>query len=378
MNSAAPSPSLVHVANQKDSFTDGKTISPFFQVMYDITDDVELSLGARYTDETKDSEFVHPYNNPGLGGIWRTNEVASADQSFEEWSPEATLSWQITDDVLGYVGYKTAYKSGGFSNSGIYSADFMGGSESDFTFDPETAKGFEAGIKSTLLDNQVRLNFTAYAYEYEDLQVDFFNSPTFAFITLNAGSATTKGFEVDTEFAPNAAPGLTLRGSLAYNKARYDDFIAPCWAGQTAGMGCNTTVPGTNGTPGQDISDEPTAMAPDWSASFGIAYDNNFSNGWEYGMGVDGVYTDEHNASGFANPHAARDAYTTYNASLYLAGIDREWEVQLLGKNLTNEHIVSGVVDGPSTPAPGGAYADQLGFTSLPRTVAVQLTYRFQ
>ncbi|BFM08294.1 TonB-dependent receptor [Halioxenophilus aromaticivorans] len=377
MNSLAPDPSLVHVANQKSSFTDGETISPFFQLMFDVSETVELSLGARYSDETKESEFVHPYNNPGLGGIWRTNEVAVGDQEFTEWSPEATLSWQINDDVLGYVAYKTAYKSGGFSNSGIYSADFMGGSESDFTFDPETAEGLEAGLKSTLMENQLRLNFTVYAYEYEDLQVDFFNSPTFAFITLNAGAATTQGFEFDTEYAPYAIPGLSVRSTVAYNKALYDNFIAPCWAGQTAELGCNTTVPGTNGTPGQDISDEPTAMAPDWTFSLGINYDNTLENGWEYGISADALYTDETNPSAFANPYAQRDAYTTLNASMYLAGVDRQWQLQLLGKNLTDEHIVSGVVDGPSTPVAGGEYADQLGFTSLPRTVAVQLTYRF-
>ncbi|MFU8762964.1 MAG: TonB-dependent receptor [Haliea sp.] len=377
-NSAAPDPSLVHVASVKDSFTDGETISPFFELTYDLTDTITVSGGARYTDETKESEFVHPYNNPGLGGIWRENELAFGDQSFYEWSPEATVSWQASEDIMVYVAYKTAYKSGGFSNSGIYSADFMGGSASDFTFDPETAEGFEAGIKSTLLDRQLRLNATVYSYEYDDLQVDFFNSPTFAFITLNAGKATTQGLEFDAEYAPFNLGGLTLRGTLAYNEAEYDDFIAPCWAGQTVAQGCNTSVPGTNGTPGQDITGQPTAMAPEWSASFGINYDGMMANGMGYGIGIDGIYSDEYNASGFANPNAMRDSYTTLNASIYLSGRDDLWELQLLGKNLTDEHIVSGVVDGPSTPLPGGVYADQMGFTSLPRTVALQLTVRFR
>jgi iron complex outermembrane recepter protein len=377
-NSAVSDPSLVHVASVKDSFTDGETISPFFELTYDLTDTITVSGGARYTDETKESEFVHPYNNPGLGGIWRENELAFGDQSFYELSPEATVSWQASEDIMVYVAYKTAYKSGGFSNSGIYSADFMGGSESDFTFDPETAEGFEAGIKSTLLDRQLRLNATVYSYEYDDLQVDFFNSPTFAFITLNAGKATTQGLEFDAEYAPFNLGGLTLRGTLAYNEAEYDDFIAPCWAGQTAAQGCNTVVPGTNGTPGQDITGQPTAMAPEWSASFGINYDGMMANGMSYGIGIDGIYSDEYNASGFANPNAMRDSYTTLNASIYLGGRDDLWELQLLGKNLTDEHIVSGVVDGPSTPLPGGVYADQMGFTSLPRTVALQLTVRFR
>jgi outer membrane receptor protein involved in Fe transport len=375
INTDAPDPSLVYVGSQKSSTTDGKTISPFFQATIDLSSDLEMSFGARYSDETKDSQFVHPYNNPGLAGLWRTGEVATADQSFEEWSPEATISWQASNDVLVYAAYKTAYKSGGFSNSGIYS---VSGNVEDFTFDPETAEGFEAGIKSTLLDNQLRLNFTVYSYTYEDLQVDFFNSPSFAFITLNAGEANTEGFEVDAEFAPHSITGLTLRGSIANNQAEYDNFIAPCWAGQTTAQGCNTTVPTTNGTPGQDISGQSTAMAPEWSASFGLSYDGLMDNGWGYGVAIDGIYSDEYTASGFANPNAMRDAYTTVNASLSLSGVDDVWQVQLLAKNLTDEHVVSGVVDGPSTPIAGGEYADQIGFTSLPRTLALQLTYRFR
>ena len=171
---------------------------------------------------------------------------------------------------------------------------------------------------------------------------------------------------------------MSIRGSLAYNQAEYDNFIAPCWAGQTAALGCSTTVPGTNGTPGQDISGASTAMAPEWAASFGITYDGFIGNGMGYGVALDGIYSDEYNASGFNNPHAMRDAYTTLNASVYLAGADDSWELKLLGKNLTDEHIISGVVDGPSTPVAGGEYADQIGFTSLPRSLALQLTYRFR
>jgi outer membrane receptor protein involved in Fe transport len=380
-NTAAPDPSLVYVASQKDSFTDGRTISPFAELTIAVAEDLELSLGARYTDEQKDSEFVHPYNNGGLGGIWRQGEVAIGDQDFTEFSPEATLTWQINNDVMGYVAYKTAYKSGGFSNSGIYSAEFMGGAASDFMFEPETVDGFEVGVKSTLLDNQLRLNVTAYSYTYDDLQVDFFNSPSFAFLTLNAGEATTEGLEIDAEYAPYSAPNLSLRGSLSLNNAEYDNFIAPCWAGQSEALGCDTIVTGTTSTPGQDLSGQSTAMAPELSGSLGLSYDSALTADIDYGFAVDAIYSDDYNASGFANPHAARDAYTTLDATFYLAGSDGAWELKLLGKNLTDEHIVSGVVDGPSTPvdpAASGAYADQMGFTSLPRTVALQLSYKIQ
>ncbi len=368
-------PWQVYTANSKDSSTDGETFSPFFQFMLQPREDIEITVGARYTEEEKDSSFVHPYMNVALRGLWRNQEPLSAQQKFDEWSPEATIRWDVTEETSVYLAYKTGYKSGGFSNSGLFSSEALGGSVNDFLFEPETAKGYEFGVKSTLLDNQMRLSFTAYSYDYEDLQVDFFNAPVFQFITLNAGESTTEGFEAEGEFAPHALPGLSLRGSIAYNKSEYEDFISPCWAGQTAAQGCNLVVEGT-GAAGQDISGEPTAMAPEWSACLGISYQYEFGNGMSAGITLDAMYSDDYNASGFANPHAMRDSYTTLNGNVFVAGSEDRWELMLIGKNLTDEHIISGVIDGPSTGS-AGVFADQIGFTANPRTLAMQLTVRF-
>jgi outer membrane receptor protein involved in Fe transport len=140
-------PSQRYQGTSKVSNTDGETISPFVQLIWELTANLEATVGARYTDETKDSVFSQPYNNPALTFIFRPADapdglgVVAADQSFDDVSPEATLTWRPTDDVMVYGAYKTAYKSGGFSNSGINSAfrttpeDVTG----DFVFDPEQA-----------------------------------------------------------------------------------------------------------------------------------------------------------------------------------------------------------------------------------------------
>jgi len=364
-----------YVATSKEGSTDGETISPFFQGMIAITDDVELTFGARYTKETKKSKFIQPIVHPFLATLWVEGEEVVGDQEFEEWAPEATINWNVSPDVMLFASYKTGYKSGGFSISGLYST-FAGTSpEDDFLFEPETSKGFEAGVKSTLFNNKMHLNATIYSYEYKDLQVDFFNSAVFAFTTLNAGSAETQGIEIESEYAPDMVEGLILRGALNYNNAEYKDFIAPCWSGQTAAQGCNTIVPGTSAA-GQDISGESTSMAPEITASVSIDYETSLSNGMGFGISTNAQYIDETNPSGFANPHAVRDDYITVDASIRLMSADDRWEVSLLGKNLTNELVINGVVDGPSTGS-AGSYADQIGFGGLPRTVTLQLLGRF-
>ncbi len=373
LNSNAPRPEFFAASVTKNGFTEGQTLSPFAQVLVDITEDIELSAGVRYTSEEKDSFFVHPYLNPGVAALWRENQPLSAGQDFEDWSPEATLTWRVTPDLTLYGAYKTAYKSGGFSISGLYSA---AGNIDDFLFAPETVEGGEIGAKSTLLDGQMRLNATAYWYTFNDLQVDFFNAPVFAFTTLNAGKARTRGAELESEYAPGFLPGVTLRGSVAFNDAEYRDFIAPCWGGQTPAQGCTLIVPGTVATPGQDISGKRTTVAPEWSLSYGAAYEGEIG-GFAWGAALDGVYSGDYLASTVASPNTARDAYATLNLSAHVGAPDGRWDLALIAKNLTNELIVSGGGDAPNTPLVGQPFADQIGLASNPRTIAMQLTVKY-
>jgi outer membrane receptor protein involved in Fe transport len=372
-----------YLATTKNSFTKGKTFAVFGQLTWKIVPELELAGGVRYTHETKNSFFTQPYNNPGLTSIFRPQDdpdglgEVQAKQTFNNWSPEATLTYKPNSNLLIYGAYKTAYKSGGFSNGGInskFSADPLG----DLTFAPEKARGFEAGIKSTLADNQLRLNLTAFAYKYLDLQVDFFNSPIFAFQTLTA-DAKTRGVELEFEFAPRAVEGLNLHGSINYTKANYTDFAqAPCYAGQTIAEGC-TLIGGLSAR--QNLDGAPLAVAPKWTGNLGISYDAPVNDSLKFGINLDARFSGSYLASGFGNPDSRQGSYMTLDAGLRFGAADDNWEIAVIGKNLTNKFYVSGVVDGPSTGAgtgtASGLHADQLGFGNLPRTVRVQVTKRF-
>lgn len=383
LRNSAAAPQNEFLATTKNSFTTGQTFSVFGQVTFDITPELELAAGGRYTDETKDSFFTQPYNNPGLTFIFRDQnsvdglgEVA-ASQSFEDFAPEVTLSYKPNADLLLFGAYKTGYKSGGFSNGGINSA-FSPDPLGDLTFDPETVEGFEFGVKSTLAANQLRLNLTLFTYDYSDLQVDFFNSPIFAFQTLTA-DARTRGAEVDFEYAPNAIDGLNLRGAINYTDAQYTDFpLAPCFAGQTIAEGC-TLVGGLSAR--QDLGGTPLSVAPEWTGTLGAAYTAPVGDSFELGLNADARYSDSYLASGFGNSLSEQDSYVTLDAGIRFGAADGNWQIAVIGKNLTNEFYVTGAVDGPSTGSgtgtASGVRADQLGFGNLPRTVQVELTKRF-
>lgn len=367
-----------YVTFQKNSQTTGETLAGFGQVTWKLTDTLEAAGGVRYTHETKDSYFVQPYVNAAYAGVFVPNVYARASQTFNNWSPEATLTWKPQRGLMFYAAYKSAYKSGGFSNSGIYSG-LSANPVDDFTFAPEKARGFEIGAKTTLLDNQLRFNVGLYSYKYTDLQVDFFNSQIFAFQTYNAGAATTKGVEVDFEFAPRALDGFTIQGALNYNKARYKDFLAPCFSGQTIAEGC--TLTGASGAPFQDLSGKPAANAPEWTGSLGVRYESAIGSGLKFGLSADARYSDSYIVSAFGNPYSRIGSYVQLDAGVRFGSEDDHWEIALIGKNLTNRFYVSGVADGPSTGSgtgtAAGVHADELGFAALPRTVQIQFIGRF-
>lgn len=365
-------PETRYVAFGKESFTNGETISPFGQVTLTPISTVEIAAGARYTHETKKSQFVQ---NTALLANYVVNVPVFSNQKFTDLSPEATITWKPTNHLTIYGAYKTAYKSGGFSNS---SAFLVTSRPQDLSFGPEKARGFEAGLKAILLDRQLRFDLTAYNFVYKNLQIDFFNGQSFAFITTNAGSARTKGIELQGEFAPRSVPGLSITASVNYNRARYVDFIAPCYNGQAPSAGCNTTA---FGGLGQNLSGVETSVAPKWTAALGTGYDRKLESGLVLGLSANARYSSSYLGSGFGNPISRQPKYVAVDASARIGAEDESWRVALIGKNLTNQFWISGSLDAPSTGrgtgTETGRLSDQRGFANVPRTVQLQVTLRY-
>lgn len=358
-------PAFRYLGFAKDSGTTDETIAGYGQAILKVIPDVELTAGVRYTHETKDSYFVQPYVNAALQGAFLQDQRFTANQTFKNWSPEFTATWKPTQDLTAYLAYKTGFKSGGFSNTAIQSAF---GSQEDFAFDPEKVRGVEGGVKGMLFDRQIRYSLGAYYYKFSDLQIDFFNSTTVSFVTTNAGSAKVRGVELELEYAPRAVSGLDFKLSANYNKARYADYLAPCYAGQSAGQGCTLVV---NGVPYQSLDGKPTANAPAWSGALAVNYETAIGGGLATALGVNARYSDSYLASPFYNTVARQGSYVSLDASVRVKTEDDRYELALIGKNLTNRFIINGTIDVVGTTR------DQAGLVGLPRTVQLQGTVRF-
>lgn len=374
-NSAEPD--VDYISNRKDSTTKGETLAGYGQIIWKVVPTVELNAGVRYTHETKDSDFIQTYSNPGLiPFIYIPGVPVAAKQTWNKWSPEVTLSWRPSSNITVYGGYKTGYKSGGFSNSGILGASTPPGG---LEFAPETAKGFEGGVKTTLFDNQFRFNVGFYRYTYRDLQIDFWNSAILTLITTNAGSAVTKGIEIEAQWSPRSIPGLDVHGTLNFNKANYRNYEGPCWTGQTILEGCS--IIGPAGALYQDLSGKPTANAPKWTASLGASYNFPIQENLEARLSVDSRYSARYNFSSVYDPSAFQKSYVVVDATASIATSDNRWEFAIIGKNLTNKRFISAdwaVTNvGGGTGTNIGTRADLIGFGNIPRTVEARVTWRY-
>ena len=371
-----------YISYAKLSQTKGETLSAYGQAIWKIVPTLEATAGVRYIHETKDSFFTQPYVNALLTGLFRPQSAAVngtllGNQTFNDWSPDITLSWKPSPGIMIYGGYKNAYKSGGFSNSAINSALATNPAQ-DLQFNPEKGRGFETGIKTTFADRQVRFNVSAYSFGYTNLQIDYFNAQIFAYVTYNAGRARSKGIETEFEFAPRAVEGLSLHGTLNYNKSKYTSFIAPCYSGQSIALGCTMLI---GGVQFQDLGGVETANAPKWTATAGVSYDTPVGNGFKLGLNVDTRYSDSYLGSSFGDPRTRQKSYAVLDAGIRFGAENDRWQVALIGKNLTNHYYLIGggtaPLTGSGTGTAGGVGGDILGYGSFPRTVRVQLSVKY-
>ena len=152
------------------------------------------------------------------------------------------MSWQPTDNALGYFRVSRGYKGGGMTQ-------FLGSGTAN-TYDPETTWSFELGTKAFLLDDRLSFEAAAFYIDWKDQQVLQFVGPGIGRNVTNAGTSTSRGFEVATTAQLTPEFGLSL--GYGYLDARFDSFVDP--------------------VTGEDFSDNDVPFAPRHSANVAARY----------------------------------------------------------------------------------------------------------
>jgi iron complex outermembrane recepter protein len=339
-------------------YLDGKQETDYYaiygQATWTVTDKFSINAGARWQKEEKDAHVKQWVNDPSpsiISIILSPADVSAdnLDRDAEEVTWSVTPQYFLTDDTMLYLTVAHGFKSGGF-NTG-----FGGVAIADREFDDEDIMHYEGGVKTELLDGNVRLAGSVFYTEYDDYQDAAFVGGQFT--VGNAEKAELKGVEL--EGTALLTENLTADFAVSYASFEYDENTSgQCYPGRASD---STTNPGAC-----DLSGENPINAPEWKSHIGLTYEQPVSWGDAYAR-VDWSWTDEYNTSFSADPRLKQDSYSWVNAR-----IGTRWnslEFVLWGDNLTDEDVVS--VDAVANIYAGdGSYQS---FLMPPRSYGVTL-----
>lgn len=365
-------------------WVDSRTYAVFGQLTYDFTDQFQLAAGGRYSDEKRDLQVFSLVLNRFVEDLMAVKSVRS-----KKFTPEVTFTYKPNPDTNLFVTYKKGTKSGGFSLPAINAPPYNG---DDLSFRDENAQGIEGGIKTLLIGGALRFDLTGYWYKYKDLQVTTYDPVALSTGTVNAARMKTYGVQLNANYSPRTVPGFNIGASINYGHARFSEYLAPCWIGQTISAGCdldglgNPLAPGaTSGGLLQDLSGRQPTAAPDWAGNIRANYDFPISAaGTMLGVSFIANYSDSFESLYSQPVNSRQKSYANLDATLRLFNDDKGWELALIGKNLTDQLRARWAVESPGSPgvAPGtgtsgpGTGADLLAITNAPRTIMLRLTLK--
>lgn len=183
----------------------------FGEGYYDVSDDVKVTLGLRYTEDRKTNVNAPiGFLTPGSGiPAGATTQHAS----FKELTGRFTVDWKATDDMLVYASAARGYKGGGFNPE----ATITGFPEK---FDPEFINALELGMKSSVFDGRGTLNLNGFYYDYAGYQISRIQNNSI--ITENV-DAEIYGLELETAFA--VTDSFTLNANVGYLNTAVADGV---------------------------------------------------------------------------------------------------------------------------------------------------------
>lgn len=267
------------------------------------------------------------------------------DISFNNLSPEATLSYQPDRNLNFYISHKQGFLSGGFSAWAPIAGVIAGTQQ--VNYDQQITKGFEGGIKASLFNKSLRVNIAAYNYKTIGLQAGVTTQGVQQELS-NAGSVRTKGVDFDFTYHP-PIEGLTLNGAVNYNDGYYVDYQASCYRGQSSAT-CFNQVSRVTGQIAllQDLSGQPLVRAPKWSGNAGFSYERSFGNGYHLGFSGNISHSGAYFTDTTNTPGGRQKGFELVDASLRFVQEEQGREVALIGRNLTNQYYFVRAATRPS------------------------------
>lgn len=318
----------------------------FGNVTFDITDALTIELGGRYTHERK-RFFQQAIRNESGAPLLAGTPSYRLAESWNNFSPRASLSYDLADNAMLYASWTRGFRSGGF-NGRPTSLEEVG------SYDPETLTAWEMGIK-TEPSHGFTFNVSAFRNNYRNQQllITTVSASTGLLVvrTENAGRSRIQGVEVET--SARITPELTLSGAIGLLDAKYLRFISVIAGVPT------------------DVSNRTPKQAPEVTAAASIAYDTDLSEQLAWGFRIDANYRTATFIDVENTPLLRAPRHVLMNISTSFTLPQTGWSLRLAVDNVTNQRVPVAGYDG------SGAFGFVEAYFNDPRRWSATIAYRF-
>jgi iron complex outermembrane recepter protein len=262
------------------------------------------------------------------------------DQSNTENNLSGTLklSYRFNEEAMVYASAANGYKAGGYNLSRVTAAptpaDPIGLAPNFNTgFPRETVDSGEVGIKTTLLNNTLRLNAAFFYQRYTDFQLNTFTGIQFVVTSLDR--VVSKGVDVDFAWA-TPITGLTFAGGVTQDLTNIDNF--------------GNALPDFCGGPGNGCTmrdNNRLSFAPLWSGALSGTYMLPVSGTLGIRTSVEEKYNSSYNTGSDLDPRKIQAGFGLLNARMGLGALDDSWSVEAWGANLADKYYYAVAFDSP-------------------------------
>ena len=321
----------------------------FGQASYDVSDQLTLTGGLRYTEDNRDFEAPQP---PPFVTV---NPTAVSDDNIS-WDLSAL--YKLNEDVNLYARVARGYRGPTIQGRDVAFSAFSGAVDPQSVAQSETIQSYETGFKSEFMDNRIRLNATAFYYVINDQQFSIIGGVNNTNQVINADKGRGLGFEADLEFL--VTDNLFVQAGIGYADTEIQDSTL---ATATCGSGlCTPTDPLNN--LGQALIDGNSfPNAPDLTLNAFVEYTAPLSNGGEVFVNTDWALQGATNIFLYEAPEFRTSGNFEGGAALGYRSPNGRYTASVFARNITNEENLKGAID----------FNNLTGFVNEPRVWGLAL-----
>jgi iron complex outermembrane recepter protein len=327
-----------------------KSFAAFGEAYYKFSDATKLTVGLRYTKDKKSIRTRTIF----LGA---PPPYAVASGSYDAFSGRIVLDHKLSEDNLLYASFSRGFKGGGLNVANSLAP----------TFAPEFINAYEMGSKNQFMDRKLQANFSAFYYDYKNLQLG--QRLGTSVVTVNS-DAKVYGLESEFVFAP--VRGLLLNANASYLHTRIGSLstIDPANPAQW-----NPSLGAPMRTPAVPINLRGNQLpySPKFKFSFGAEYTLPLGgSGWNATLRGDYSRQSSYFAREFNTSNDKIKSWSIANALLRFSNEPATISVEAYVKNIGNsDNITNSIIESDLV----GSYRNARILE--PRTYGVTTTFKF-